>query len=60
MHEYGTSKPIKVILKRGREKRENNGGNEPNWGTLWIAYMEIVTTKPYTTSHINTNVSKIQ
>jgi hypothetical protein len=21
------------MLGRGREKRENNGGDEPNWGT---------------------------
>jgi hypothetical protein len=35
-----TLKPIKVILRRGRGKRENNGGDEPNWGTLYI-YMEM-------------------
>jgi hypothetical protein len=28
MYEYGTLKPAKVILRRG--KRENNGGDEPN------------------------------
>jgi hypothetical protein len=34
MYEHGTLKPIKVILRRGREKRDHNGGNEPNQGTL--------------------------
>jgi hypothetical protein len=27
-------------LKKGREKKENNGGDEPNQGTLY-AYMEM-------------------
>jgi hypothetical protein len=40
VYEYGTLKPVKVILKRGREKRENNGGEEPNRGTL-STYMEM-------------------
>jgi hypothetical protein len=31
MYEYGTLKPVKVILKKGGQKRENNGGDEPNW-----------------------------
>jgi hypothetical protein len=30
MYEYKTSKPVKVILRRERGKRENNEGNEPN------------------------------
>jgi hypothetical protein len=30
MYEYGTLKPIKVISRRGRRERENNGGNGPN------------------------------
>jgi hypothetical protein len=38
MYEHGTWKPAEVIL-RGRRKRENNGGDEPNRGTLY-AYME--------------------
>jgi hypothetical protein len=29
MYEYVTLKPIEVILRRGRGKRENNGGDEP-------------------------------
>jgi hypothetical protein len=40
MYEQGTLKPVEAILRRGRGKRENNGGNEPNWCTLYI-YMEI-------------------
>jgi hypothetical protein len=31
-------KPLKVIFRRG--KRENTGGDEPNWGTLY-AHMEV-------------------
>jgi hypothetical protein len=34
MYEYGTLQPVEVILQRGRGKRENNVGDEPNWGTL--------------------------
>jgi hypothetical protein len=30
MYEYGTLKPIKVILRRERWKREDNEGDEPN------------------------------
>jgi hypothetical protein len=30
MYEYGTLKPAKVILRRERGKRENNGEDEPN------------------------------
>jgi hypothetical protein len=33
-------KPVKVILRRGRGKREKNKGDEPNWGTLY-AYVEM-------------------
>jgi hypothetical protein len=29
-YEYGTLKPVKVILIMGRAKRENNGGDETN------------------------------
>jgi hypothetical protein len=29
MYKYGTLKPIEVILRRGRRKKENNGGEEP-------------------------------
>jgi hypothetical protein len=28
-------KPVEVILRRGKRKRENNGGDEPNLGTLY-------------------------
>jgi hypothetical protein len=40
MCEYGTLKPVKVILRRGRDIKENNERDEPNWGTLY-AYMEM-------------------
>jgi hypothetical protein len=39
MCEYGTLKTVDVIL-RGKGKRENNGGDEPNQGTLH-KYMEM-------------------
>jgi hypothetical protein len=40
MYEYGTLNPVEVILRRGRCKRESNGGDEPNWGTIYV-YMEM-------------------
>jgi hypothetical protein len=41
MYEYGTLKSVEVILRRGWGRgRENNGGDEPNWGILY-AYMEM-------------------
>jgi hypothetical protein len=40
MYEYRTLKPVEVILRRGWEKRENNGGDEPNCGTIYV-YMEM-------------------
>jgi hypothetical protein len=36
MYEYGILKPVEVILRRGRGKREKNGGDEPNQGTLYV------------------------
>jgi hypothetical protein len=30
MHEYGSLKPVEVILRRGRGKKDYNGGDEPN------------------------------
>jgi hypothetical protein len=30
MYNCGTFEPIEAILRRGREKRENNGGDETN------------------------------
>jgi hypothetical protein len=38
MHEYGISKPVEIILRMERGKRENSRGNEPHWGRL-NAYM---------------------
>jgi hypothetical protein len=40
MYEYGTLKPAEVIVRRGREKIENNGGDEPNQDILF-AYIEM-------------------
>jgi hypothetical protein len=39
MYEYGTIKPVEVIL-RMRRKRENNGGDEPNW--VHCTHMEML------------------
>jgi hypothetical protein len=36
--EHGTLKY--VILRRGRGRRENNGGDEPNWGSMYV-YIEM-------------------
>jgi hypothetical protein len=30
MYEYGTLKPVKVVLRRGRGKKKKNDGDEPN------------------------------
>jgi hypothetical protein len=38
MYEYGTLKPDEVILRRGR--REDNGGDEQNWGIIYVC-MEV-------------------
>jgi hypothetical protein len=35
VYEYETLKPGEVILRRGRGKRENSGGDEPNRGTIF-------------------------
>jgi hypothetical protein len=39
MYEYGILKPVNVILRMGKGKSDNNGGNELNWGTLYV-YIE--------------------
>jgi hypothetical protein len=49
---YGALKPVEDILRRGRGKRGDNEGIEPNWGTL-NTYMEMSQQTPHTT--INTN-----
>jgi hypothetical protein len=36
VYEYGTLKPVKVILRRERGKREKNGGNESTLGTIHV------------------------
>jgi hypothetical protein len=40
MYEYGTLKSVEVILRRGMGKREDNGGDELNQGTLYT-YLEM-------------------
>jgi hypothetical protein len=40
MYEYGTLKPVDVILRKGSGRRENNGRDERNPSTLY-RYMEI-------------------
>jgi hypothetical protein len=40
MYEYGTLKPVEVILRKERKKKENNGRDESNWSTLYT-YMEM-------------------
>jgi hypothetical protein len=40
IYEYGTLKSVEVALRRGKRKRESNGGNEPNQCTFYV-YMEI-------------------
>jgi hypothetical protein len=40
MYEYGTSEPVQVILRRGRGKREKNGGNEPLLDIIYV-YVEM-------------------
>jgi hypothetical protein len=34
VYEYGALKPDEAILRSG-ERKENNGGDEPNQGTLY-------------------------
>jgi hypothetical protein len=41
MYVNRTLKPVKVILRRGRRMRENNGGDEPKQGTLY-PYIEML------------------
>jgi hypothetical protein len=41
MCEYGTLKPVKVILRMEMSKRRNNGGDEPNQAHcihIWKCY----------------------
>jgi hypothetical protein len=40
MYEYESLKPVKVILLRGRGKRDNSGGDEPHQDTLYT-YIEM-------------------
>jgi hypothetical protein len=45
MYEYGTLKSVKVILKGEGGRGRNNGGDEPNQGTLY-AFMEMSQQNP--------------
>jgi hypothetical protein len=36
MYEYGTWKPVEVILRREVGKRVNNGWDESNQGTIYV------------------------
>jgi hypothetical protein len=45
VYEYGILKSVEVILRRGRGKRKNNGGNKPNRGIIYV-YMEISQQNP--------------
>jgi hypothetical protein len=48
-YEYGILKFVEVILRRGKRNRENNGGEDPNQGTLCVRN---VTQNPLTEMHI--------
>jgi hypothetical protein len=50
MNKYGTLKPVEAILGRRRGKRENNAGDEPNWGTVHT-YMEMAQGNPQYNYH---------
>jgi hypothetical protein len=40
MYEYGTLKPVEVTLRREWSRCENNGGDEPNLGIIYV-YVDI-------------------
>jgi hypothetical protein len=35
-YEYGTMKPVEVILRNVMEYIENDGGDEPNWDIICV------------------------
>jgi hypothetical protein len=45
MYEYGMLKPVEVILRNQKWKKENNGGDESNWGILY-EYVEKLQQNP--------------
>jgi hypothetical protein len=45
MYEYGTLKPVEVILRKRRGKQAVSRGDEPKQGTLYI-YMEMLQPPP--------------
>jgi hypothetical protein len=57
MYEYGTLKPVEVILRSRWGKRENNGGDEPNQvhcKHIWKCHNET----PIQLLHTNKNVKQ--
>jgi hypothetical protein len=57
MYEYGILKPVKVILRRGRRKRDNNGENEPNRSAVHICG-NVTMKPPVQITHANKNFFK--
>jgi hypothetical protein len=55
MYGYGTLKSVKAILRRGRVKRENNGGYEHNRDTLYT-YGNVTMQPSVQLSYINYNI----
>jgi hypothetical protein len=35
IYKYGTLRPVEATFKKGRKKRDNNRGDEPNQGTSY-------------------------
>jgi hypothetical protein len=58
MYEYETFNFVKVILRRERGMKEDNGGDEPEQGTLH-AHMEMLQCTPHAILHTNKHVFKI-
>jgi hypothetical protein len=40
-YEYGNLKSVEIILKGKWHRRENNGGDEPNWSITYV-YMKML------------------
>jgi hypothetical protein len=55
---YGTLKPVEVILGRGRGKKKNNRGDDPNWHTLYIYTWKCHRETPVQLLHANKNFKK--
>jgi hypothetical protein len=57
VNEYGKLKPAKVILRRERGKRQSNGGDEPDNGTLYT-YIKMSQCNPIQLSYTNKKKSE--